>query len=97
MVTQKVSSEPSRRLLAMGIKPLTGLTVGEEAVTWSALGRALERGLGKEDTNHHYTLEVSTILLKTENPELHFGESPLQLESGPPWKGWAAGQKQRDG
>lgn len=52
----------------MGIKPLTRLAVGEEAVTWGALGRALEWGLGKEDTNHHYTLEVSTSVLKTEKP-----------------------------
>lgn len=39
-------------LFAMGIEPLTGLAVGEEAVTWRALGRALEWGLGKENTNH---------------------------------------------
>lgn len=40
----------------MGIESLTGLAVGEEAVTWSALGRALEWGLGKENMNHRYTL-----------------------------------------
>lgn len=44
-------SEGDCELLAVGIEPLTGLAVGEEAVTWSPLGRALERGLGKG--KHH--------------------------------------------
>lgn len=55
-VTQKVSSEASEavgELFAVGIEPLTGLAVGEEAVTWRTLGRALERRLGRETMTHH--------------------------------------------
>lgn len=35
-------------LLAVVVKPLPALAVGQEAMTGSALGRALERSLGKE-------------------------------------------------
>lgn len=49
LLTPKHSSESRGcELFAMVVEPLTALAVGEEAVTGSALGRALERGLVME-------------------------------------------------
>lgn len=59
-------------LLAVVVKPLPALAVGQEAMTGSALGRALERSLGKERgtmikkqniNEHKHTVAAQTLLI----------------------------------
>lgn len=79
---------------------------GDRTSDWSGCGRGSrdverpggssgkETGEGNKDRRY---LAASAIFLKRLNPELRLGEPPLLSESGPPWKGWAAGQTQRGG
>lgn len=55
-------------------------------------------GMGTGEGKHEPPLtQCFNHFPEKKKPELCFGESPLQSESGLPLKGWAAGQKQRDG
>lgn len=78
-------------LLAVGIEPLTGLAVGEEAVTWSGLGRALERGLGKG--KHHRYAQSFNPSPESEKRTFAVGiwTAMEGVGSRPEAEGWIAG------
>lgn len=101
----KVSSEPSEaKKIAPSVKVSRVICRVDRISDWSGCERGSRdvacpgesSGMGTGEGKHEPPLnQTFNHFPEKENPELGFGEIPLQLESGPPLKGWAGGQKQR--
>lgn len=89
----QMSSESTKGLFSVVVKPLAALTVGEEAMTRSCLRGALERRLWKD--RRHLCVKVRVRLACYCNGNT-FNKSPLQWEFGQPLEAWPAAREQRD-